>query len=657
MKRALVFVALLAVVASNANAQSPTLQQKLYYTCKVWGFVKYYHSNVSTCNVNWDSVLISVLPAISTASTDSEFNDVLDTMLAAAGPMALSATYFPDTISSYRKRNRDWSWIASPIFRSDVQTILDTIKNNFRPHTSCWYKTNPNEGSVSLFAAWGGYLEFPHDTVLLPVTTYITYPDQNHRLLELFKYWNVVRYFNPYNYVLDVPWDSTLYNYVLPIANVSDAESLSLLYIKMATALDDAHAYLLTWNENYQILPGFFKPKIQLKHIGGQYVIIKSLESGINIGDAIVSIDGLTPTQWEDSLRPYYSSGNQAVFRRTISVNMLGRLSSGISEVLVISDSLGTNHTYTVSTINPNTMPSFWGYYYPADSLKSVLWTTLSCDIGYVNMAKIQSSDAAAMYSQLKDKRAIIFDHRNDAFAEGFIAPLMFNGSRQFATLSFPDTTYPGVYYYVAQYMTGLSSTPYTGKIILLFDEFTQSHIEYSAMFLGALDNVIKVGSQTAGADGDITWLSASNDMHVGWSSLGVYYPNGDSTQRIGIIPDTVVYPTRAGIRHGDDEVLDKALQVACVTSVHEITERKSACKIYPNPANDVVHVEVAGISESNVELKVTDVTGRTVLEITADVNNGTVSDVISLRKLVCGMYFVTVKAGLQRYVAKVVKD
>ena len=131
MKKILLLLILTRGVISNTFAQTPTLQQKLYYTCKLWGFLKYYHSNVSTCNVNRDSVLIAVLPKVESSTTTVQFNDALDTMLAAAGPMALSTSYFPDTLATDLKRNRDWTWwVSNPFIRSDVQIQLDTIKNN-----------------------------------------------------------------------------------------------------------------------------------------------------------------------------------------------------------------------------------------------------------------------------------------------------------------------------------------------------------------------------------------------------------------------------------------------------------------------------------------------------------------------------------------------
>jgi C-terminal processing protease CtpA/Prc len=43
---------------------------------------------------------------------------------------------------------------------------------------------------------------------------------------------------------------------------------------------------------------------------------------------------------------------------------------------------------------------------------------------------------------------------------------------------------------------------------------------------------------------------------------LGVFYPDGRETQRVGIVPDMEVKPTIEGIRKGKDEVLEKALEV-----------------------------------------------------------------------------------------------
>lgn len=54
--------------------------------------------------------------------------------------------------------------------------------------------------------------------------------------------------------------------------------------------------------------------------------------------------------------------------------------------------------------------------------------------------------------------------------------------------------------------------------------------------------------------------MGLSGDFYHGL--LGVYYPDGRPTQRIGILPDIEVRPTIAGIREGRDELIEAALRV-----------------------------------------------------------------------------------------------
>lgn len=134
------------------------LPAKLYYTCKVWGFAKYYHSRVSNCMVNWDSVLLHYLPIVDNAVTYNDLNNQLNNILTAAGPMALAVTPLPDTLPAELKRNRGFSWFSDPMIRSDVKVILDTIKNNFRPHPGCWAMDNDYQDPN-----YYGWLVFPYD--------------------------------------------------------------------------------------------------------------------------------------------------------------------------------------------------------------------------------------------------------------------------------------------------------------------------------------------------------------------------------------------------------------------------------------------------------------------------------------------------------------
>ena len=114
--------------------------------------------------------------------------------------------------------------------------------------------------------------------------------------------------------------------------------------------------------------------------------------------------------------------------------------------------------------------------------------------------------------------------------------------------------------------MPGISSFPpyfnYAGRVVALVNQETLSQAEYTAMAFRSVTGATLVGSQTAGADGNVSLISRSRrDFHL-LSGLGVFYPDGRPTQRVGIVPDVVVTPTIAGLRAGRDEVIETALSL-----------------------------------------------------------------------------------------------
>ena len=563
MKTVKVFMFMLFFCINTfAFSQNPTYQQKLYHSCKVWGMVKYYHSRVSTGLVNWDSVLTVSLPAIKNAVTNDDFNDALASMLSAAGPMEIATTPSPDTLPPELKQNLNFGWINDQVFRNDIKVMLDTIKNNFRPHSIVWVR---DFGS-------GAWLSFPYDDPMIESNTFTNYPDEFTRLLILFKYWNIINYFNPYNYVLDLPWDSTLFDNVIAMAEAPDYIDYCKTIKKISANLNDAHVHGLTWSLEYYVF-NKYSPKIILRYSQNNYIVVKSGYEELSRGDIIVSVDGKTPDKIEDSLRPYISAGNSSVFRLYICRYML-RGDSGSLIQIEYQDSLGNTQTFNADR-NYIFNNSWLFNYYPNDTLATANFRKWECNVGYVNMGELMPSDIDTMYSVLQNTSAIIFDIRNypNTTAWG-IAELIFPSSICFSKFTIPDIYYPGTFSWENDSIGhDGNSNSYPGQVIILCNQETQSQAEFSCMMLRAMPNSVVVGSQTAGTDGNISWFYLSQEFQTGYTSLGVYYPNGDSTQRIGIVPDSVVYISPEGIRKGRDEVLEKALQVAgCLLPMLSVT-------------------------------------------------------------------------------------
>lgn len=643
MKILSLVIVLLVFSFKTVFAQNPSYDEKLYYTCKVWGFVKYFHSEVSECKVNWDSVLIKNLPGIKSAVTRSDFNDSLLKMISAAGPMKIPSTLLPDTIPAELKRNRDFSWINSAIFDNSIVTLLNSIKTNFIPHPNCWV-TNGSSSS--------GWLYFPHDALMLDKNIFYILPNEEERILLLFKYWNVARYFNPYNYALDQSRDTTLYQNTLQFADASTPDELASAIKKMSSLFNDAHAELLTYNATQytriQYRPDFL---VRYVHDSGIYVVVQSTHPNIQVGDAILSVDGLTAQNWEDSMRPYVSAGNDAVFRRTMCKLFLAGPLGSTAQVTY----LDKNGTIQSTTAVRKSMTNTW---YPNDTLSSIKWTTLNCDIGYVNMDRLSTNDVNSMYADLQNKPVIIFDIRVGAHNTAWpIADLMFANKTLFAKDMNPDLNYPGTYtWFYHELGKDNNPSPYKGKVIILVNEQTQSHYEYSCMILEAGLDAIKVGSQTAGADGNISNFYLTSDTRGGFTTVGVFYPNGDSTQRIGIVPDSMVYPTQAGIRAGRDEVLEKAISIACNLSVPNLPFR-TYLKIYPNPATDVLNLQAENLITEKIQVTITDINGRIISQTDAQPSGGNIDTHININSLPAGLYMAKIRTGKEVLVQKFIKQ
>ena len=81
-------------------------------------------------------------------------------------------------------------------------------------------------------------------------------------------------------------------------------------------------------------------------------------------------------------------------------------------------------------------------------------------------------------------------------------------------------------------------------------------------MALKAGLNTKILGNATAGADGNMTSFLLPGGISTSISGIGILYPDGRQTQKIGIIPDIFVEPTIDGIRNRKDDELNKAIEL-----------------------------------------------------------------------------------------------
>ncbi|HEX5717613.1 MAG TPA: S41 family peptidase, partial [Thermoanaerobaculia bacterium] len=100
----------------------------------------------------------------------------------------------------------------------------------------------------------------------------------------------------------------------------------------------------------------------------------------------------------------------------------------------------------------------------------------------------------------------------------------------------------------------------YTGPTVMLIDDRAISQSEHSGLFYEAANDTKLIGTATAGANGDVTRFTVPGGIWIGFTGHDVRHADGRQLQRIGLVPDVEAAPTRAGLKAGKDEVLERAV-------------------------------------------------------------------------------------------------
>ena len=106
----------------------------------------------------------------------------------------------------------------------------------------------------------------------------------------------------------------------------------------------------------------------------------------------------------------------------------------------------------------------------------------------------------------------------------------------------------------------------YKGKVVMLINEDAISQSEHTCMFFEVATDVTFIGTPTAGANGDITFMVLPGNLPVSFTGHNVRHADGRQLQRVGIQPNIKVAPTIRGTIEGRDEILERAIKYLAET-------------------------------------------------------------------------------------------
>ncbi len=214
-------------------------------------------------------------------------------------------------------------------------------------------------------------------------------------------------------------------------------------------------------------------------------------------------------------------------------------------------------------------------------SYDSIMIDKDSMFIGYITLATIKDTEISQIKKSFMNAKGIIIDIRNypSTLVHFSLGEFFTSKRKPFVKFTTGNLNNPGEFNFSRnvpflnnnaenRYSLNVFETPprtenyFQGKLVVIVNEETISLAEYTAMAFRAGDNTIIIGSQTQGADGNVSFIPLPGGLKAGISGIGVYYPDGRGTQRIGIVPDIEVKPTIQGIQEGRDELLEKAIEL-----------------------------------------------------------------------------------------------
>ncbi len=220
------FLVFLIILSSFSFAQNLSETQKLAATCKVWGFLKYYHPKVANGEFNWDNQLFEVLPKIEQAKNKEEFSLVLENWIISLGEIKKVEPIIQPKDTLYFDKNFDLSWIDKN------KNLSKNLSKKLR-----FIERNRHQGKqhyVHVFHA--NQISIKKEDF----STY-NYESKNERILGMFMYWNLIEYFFPNKYLMDIKWDKTLEEMLPNFIEAKNEVGFFLAFQKLTVRLNDSH--------------------------------------------------------------------------------------------------------------------------------------------------------------------------------------------------------------------------------------------------------------------------------------------------------------------------------------------------------------------------------------------------------------------------------
>lgn len=167
-----------------------------------------------------------------------------------------------------------------------------------------------------------------------------------------------------------------------------------------------------------------------------------------------------------------------------------------------------------------------------------------------------------------------------------------------------------------------------------------QPEAGFTSAVQGASNNIAFTNTSTDATS--YNWNFGNNQTSTSASPVHTYSQNG-------------VYTVTLTATNGNCTDVFTAQVTVVGVSVEEVPNTINNIRLFPNPNNGSATLEIGASENADVVISIADVTGRTVSSFNTVVNNGTNLVAINTGEFAGGIYFVSVRNGMQNNVVRMV--
>ena len=396
----------------------------------------------------------------------------------------------------------------------------------------------------------------------------MTFPATEYRLLALFRFWNVINHFFPYKHLIGDSWETVLPRYIPKFEANKDVTDYQLTVREMVAEMRDSHGGARNTTAAGEKL-GTFQPPVFVGYVEEKSVVTKVLDDKlpIKVGDVVLSVDDEPVEKRRQYLAQYIASSTPQWLMRLVHFRLLFGQKDSVAKLRVRGADKQVREVSlprSLSIMDPK-LPA-------ALERSTPVMQVLPSGFGYVDLARLQRGDVDKMFDTIKNTPAVIFDMRGYPNGTAWsIAPRLTEKKNVVAALfsrpllsatSLGDSENADTpNHSFSQKMPERKGDVYRGKVVMLINEAAISQSEHTCMFFESATDVTFIGTPTAGANGDITFMVLPGNLQVSFTGHNVRHADGRQLQRVGIQPTIRVAPTIRGLIEGRDEILERAVK------------------------------------------------------------------------------------------------